>query len=67
MPLGNPPPHSIEYFPAPELLEQVQDRTRLARVTNALNQHLRKRNGAKKGFTTGGQGHTVGEMTTAGC
>ena len=26
-PLGNPPPHSVKYFAASELLEQVQDRT----------------------------------------
>jgi hypothetical protein len=40
-PLGSPPPHSVKYFAASELLEQVQDRARLAKVTNALNQRKR--------------------------
>ena len=47
-PLGNPPPHSVKYFAASELLEQIQDRTWLAKVTNALNQHWQRRNAAKK-------------------
>ena len=47
-PLGNPPPHNVKYFAASELLEQVRDRTWLAKVTNALNQHWQKRNAAKK-------------------
>ena len=38
-PLGNPPQHSVKYFAASELLEQVKDRAWLAKVTNALNQH----------------------------
>jgi hypothetical protein len=51
-PLGNPPPHSVKYFAASELLEQVQDRTWLAKVTNALNLHWQKRNAAKKNQLT---------------
>jgi len=47
-PLGNPLPSSVKYFAAAELLEQVEDRTWLAKVTNALNQHWQKRNAAKK-------------------
>jgi hypothetical protein len=47
-PLGNPPPHSVKYFAASELLEQVRDRTWLAKVTNALNQHWQKRNATKQ-------------------
>jgi hypothetical protein len=31
-----------------ELLEQIQDRTWLAKVTNALNQHWQKKNASKK-------------------
>jgi hypothetical protein len=46
-PLGNPPPHSVKYFAASEVLEQVQDRTWLAKVTNALNQHWQKKNAVK--------------------
>jgi hypothetical protein len=51
-PLGNPPPHSVKYFAAPELLEQVQDRTWLAKVTNALNQHWQNKNAAKRKHLT---------------
>jgi hypothetical protein len=47
-PLGNPPPHSVKYFAALELLELVKDRTWLAKVTNALNQHWQKRNATKR-------------------
>ena len=47
-PLGNPPPNSVKYFAALEVLEQAKDRTWLAKVTNALNQHWQKKNAAKK-------------------
>jgi hypothetical protein len=47
-PLGNPSPCNMKFFAASELLEQVQDRTWLAKVTNALNQHWQKRNAAKR-------------------
>jgi hypothetical protein len=46
--LGNPPPHSVKHFAASELPEQVKDRTWLAKVTNASNQHWQKRNPNKK-------------------
>jgi hypothetical protein len=44
-----------------ELLEQVQDRTWLAKVTNALNQHWQKRNAAKQRCSGNGSlnGHVV--------
>ncbi len=47
-PLGAPPPNSVKFFAASELLEQVQDRGWLAKVTNALNQHWQRRNARKK-------------------
>src|ERR1017187_5184970 len=47
-PLGNPPANSVKFFAASELLELVQDRAWLAKVTNALNQHWKKKNAAKK-------------------
>jgi hypothetical protein len=53
-PLGNPLPSSVKYFAASELLEQIQDRTWLAKVTNALNQHWQKRNAAKKNVQANG-------------
>ena len=47
-PLGNPPPNSVKFFAALEVLEQVKDRAWLARVTNALNQHWQRKNAAKR-------------------
>ena len=51
-PLGNPPASSVKFFAASELLELVKDRTWLAKVTNALNQHWQRRNAAKKNQPT---------------
>jgi hypothetical protein len=61
-PLGNPPPHSVKFFAASELLEQIQDRTWLAKVTNPLNQHWQKKNAAKKN----GHSFCSGLPSTAG-
>jgi hypothetical protein len=47
-PLGNPPANSVKFFAALEVLELVRDRTWLAKVTNALNQHWQRKNSAKK-------------------
>jgi hypothetical protein len=47
-PLGNSPANSVKYFATLELLEQIKDRTWLAKVTNALNQHWQKKNAVKK-------------------
>ena len=57
-PLGNPPPNSVKFFATLELLEQAKDRTWLAKVTNALNQHWQKKNSVKRkppamGLTSG--------------
>jgi len=41
-------------FAASELLELVKDRTRLVKITNALNQHWQKRNPVKKMRPTNG-------------
>lgn len=38
-PLGNPPPNSVKFFAASELLQLVEDRAWLAKMTNAVNQH----------------------------
>jgi hypothetical protein len=53
-PLGNPVPSSVKYFAASEVLEQVKDRTWLAKVSNAISQHWQKRNAAKKNYPTNG-------------
>jgi hypothetical protein len=65
-PLGNPPPNSVKFFAASELLEQIQDRTWLAKVTNALNQHWQKRNAAKKNDLLNGHGSSIREPLAAG-
>ena len=49
-PLGNPQPNSVKFFAALEVLEQAKDRTWLAKVTNALNQHWQKKNASKNGM-----------------
>ena len=51
-PLGNPPPNSVKFFAASELLELVKDRAWLAKVTNGLNQHWQKKNAAKRNRPT---------------
>ncbi len=59
-PLGNPPPNSVKFFAALELLEQVKDRVWLAKVTNAINQHWQRRNAAKRnGQANGSQNEHV--------
>jgi hypothetical protein len=47
-PLGNPPPNSVKFFATLEVQEQAKDRTWLAKVTNALNQHWKDRNAARQ-------------------
>jgi len=47
-PLGNPPPNSVKYFATLELLEHIKDRTWLAKITSALNQHWQRKNADKK-------------------
>ena len=47
-PLGNPPANSVKFYATLELLEQIKDRTWLAKVTNALNQHWQHKNAAKR-------------------
>jgi hypothetical protein len=64
-PLGNPLPSSVKYFAASELLEQVEDRTWLAKVTNALNQYWQKRNAAKKNDLRNGYGSPAHESMAA--
>ena|SRR5438094_260467 len=47
-PLGNPPPNGIKFFATGELLELVNDRSWLVKVTNAVNQHWHRQNARKK-------------------
>ena len=55
-PLGNPSPYNVKFFAASELLEQVEDRAWLAKVTNALNQHWQRKNARKKSVPLHGHG-----------
>lgn len=47
-PLGNPPPNGTKFFATLDVLEQMQDRNWLVRVTLAINQHWRKQNAKRK-------------------
>ena len=60
-PLGNPPPNSVGFFAAPEMLEQTKDLTWLAKVANPLNQHWQKKNATKKYLPPNGHGFPVRE------
>jgi hypothetical protein len=42
------PTYNVKFFAASELLEQVEDRAWLAKITNALNQHWQKMNAQRK-------------------
>jgi hypothetical protein len=48
-PLGNPLPNGVKYFATVELLEQMEDRGWLAKVTNTVTQHWQRKNEKKKG------------------
>lgn len=47
-PLGNPAPNAIKFFATSEVLELSKDKVWLVKVTNAINQHWRQQNIAKK-------------------
>ena len=67
-PLGNPPPNSVKFFATVELLELVKDRSWLAKVTNALNQHWQARNAARKtGLACTPLGHGFDNGLAQGC
>jgi hypothetical protein len=46
-PLGNAPPNSVKYFATCELLEQMQDRAWLVKVTNAVVHYWQTKNRRK--------------------
>jgi hypothetical protein len=47
-PLGNPPPNAIKFYGTAEVLELTKERTWLAKVTNAINQHWRDHNAGRE-------------------
>jgi hypothetical protein len=64
-PLGYPPHNIVKFFAALEVLEQSKDHARLAKVTNALNQHWQNKSAAKKNYLAKGviNRHSKGEIT----
>jgi hypothetical protein len=46
-PLGNAPPNSVKYFATAELLELMEDRNWLAKMTNTIIQHWQNKNQRK--------------------
>ena len=56
-PLGNPPQNGIKYFSTQEVMELVQDRSWLAKMTNTICQHWHRKN--KKGHAPAGPPHTA--------
>jgi hypothetical protein len=57
-PLGNPPANGIKFFSTAELLEQMQDRAWLVKVTNAVCQHWQRKNLNKKSRSDSANGQT---------
>jgi hypothetical protein len=53
-PLGNPGPSSVKYFSRLEILDLARDRSWLARVTNAVNQHWQTKNAQRKNRSVNG-------------
>src|ERR1039457_171219 len=47
-PLGNPLPNSVKYFATRDLVELMEERAWLARLTNALSEYWQKKNGRKR-------------------
>lgn len=47
-PLGNPPVNGTKFFSTAEILELSRDRSWLAKVTNTICQHWKKKNALKK-------------------
>ena len=52
-PLGNPAPNGPKFFATSEVLELCRDKAWLIKVTNAINQHWRQQNIAKKNGVVG--------------
>ena len=61
-PLGNPPPNSVKFFAALEVLELSKGRPWLARVTQILIQHWQKKNAAKKSWEVNGPPNALNQL-----
>jgi hypothetical protein len=47
-PLGNPPANGIKFFCTADVLELLNDRSWLVKMTNTINQHWQRQNSRKK-------------------
>lgn len=47
-PLGNAAPNTVKYFATAELIELMEDRVWLAKLTNVVTQHWQNKNQRKK-------------------
>ncbi len=47
-PLGTPQPNSVKYFATTDVVERSRDAVWLGKMTNAVGQHWRTKNAAKK-------------------
>jgi hypothetical protein len=47
-PLGNPPPNGIKFFSTADIVELTKDRSRLVKITIAINDYWRKMNVNKR-------------------
>jgi hypothetical protein len=54
-PLGSPPANGVKYFCTQFVLERSKDTTWLARITNAIHEHWRRKNAAKKSHPANGR------------
>lgn len=54
-PLGNPPQNGIKLVSTDELLELVKDRSWLAKMTNVIHEHWRRKNARRGELMGGGQ------------
>ena len=62
-PLGDPLPNGVKYFATKDLVEAMEDRAWLAKVTNAVTQHWQKKNQRKRaGSLIGSQGGRCSQL-----
>jgi hypothetical protein len=59
-PLGNPAQNGTKYFATVDILETLKDRSWLAKLTNAINQHWQRQNARKKMIAMNGHGSDLG-------
>jgi len=65
-PLGNPPPNGVKFFATADVLELVQDRSWLVKVSSTIYHHWHKQNTRKKHITAtvGPNGKTANSTVT---